>query len=112
MEVKLITAFIIMEIIVLLLLGSGFFLGYKFGEDDLISVGCWKEVTKTNRSISIMVNNRDIEEIIDTARHEICHEIDFRLMDYNATEWNNKGHEEKEEFANTCNPEEYLNISN
>jgi len=91
-----------------------FFLGVlyesKYGED-LITVGCWKPITETNRSIAIMVAGRDLEEIIDTARHEICHEIDFRLMDYNTTEWNNKDKKSKEEFAKNCNPEVYLNIT-
>ena len=107
MEIKHV---ILIEIMVLLLIGSGFFIGYKYraDNDNLISVGCWKEVTKTNRSIAIMVSNRDIEEIIDTARHEICHEINFRIIDYNVTMWNDLV--DKEEFARNCNPEEYLNI--
>lgn len=63
-------------------------------------IGCWKLISETNRSMIIQVNNQKIEEIIDTARHEICHEIDYRRNG------NTVMHDE--DFAENCNPEEFI----
>jgi len=79
----------------------------KLEESKTITVGCWKKVSDTNRSIAIRVDNRDMEEILDTARHEICHEIHYRL---NKTEFIGIPKVEREAFANSCVPEEYLDV--
>lgn len=66
-------------------------------------IGCWKIIEEKNRSIIIQVDNQNIEEIIDTARHEICHEIDYRIKGKNYSKGN-------ETFAKTCNPEDYKEV--
>ena len=73
-----------------------------YDERSWIILGCWK-ISETNRSILIRVDDRDIEEIIDTQRHELCHEIEFRLTNKSS---------ENETFAKTCNPEDYLYLDN
>jgi hypothetical protein len=72
--------------------------GYPNSKNYML-LGCWKTVTETNRSITIRVDDRSIEEIIDTCRHETCHEIEYRLTDESS---------QNETFAKTCNPEDYL----
>ena len=99
------TIIILIIDILLLFLLIGVLVGAKLEESNKITLGCWKKVSLTNRSIIIMTNDRDIEEILDTARHEICHEIHYRLNKNNFT---NFSKEDKEMFAINCNPEEYL----
>ena len=64
-------------------------------------VGCWKKVAEDNRSIIIKVDNENLEEIMDTLRHEVCHEIYYRM---NGTMF---PRDKNEQFAETCNPEDY-----
>ena len=44
----------------------------------MMILGMWQSQTNGERLILIRVENRDIDEIIKTARHEIAHEIYFR----------------------------------
>ena len=92
----------------LILLTQFFVLGVKYSDyfknSNLITVGYWKKINETNRNIAIRVDNQDLVEILDTARHEICHEIDYRL--------NNQTITYNETFAETCNPEDYLYLDN
>ncbi len=59
-------------------------------------VGLWERSTKDERTISLRVENRSIEDIIWTARHEICHEIFYRNNNYKFD------YEKTEEFARIC----------
>jgi len=86
---------------------SGVYLSSKTENENYVSVGCWKKVTETNRAIAIRVEKRDIEEILDTARHEICHEIHYRL---NRETFKDLPKERREKFADECNPEDYLEV--
>jgi hypothetical protein len=72
--------------------------GYPDSKNYML-LGCWQKVTETNRSITIRVDERSIREITDTLRHELCHEIEYRLTNESS---------QNETFAKTCNPEDYL----
>lgn len=90
------------------LIGIIFFSGLIYGvileEKNSMYVGCWKKVSETNRAITIRVENQSLEEIKDTLRHEFCHEIQYRTND----SYRSLNKEQKEKFAKSCNPEDYL----
>lgn len=67
--------------------------------------GCWRKVVTSHRSIAIKTDGREINKILNTARHEICHEIFWRIYKSNYSDYTR---EEKENFAINCRPEEYL----
>lgn len=91
---------IIFIFLLFLLAFSAFQVGRNYpGDKSYMLLGCWKTVTETNRSITIRVDGRSIEEIIDTTRHELCHEVEFRLTNKSS---------QNETFAKICNPEDYL----
>lgn len=105
MEKKYRLEFILFITFVLLF---GFVSGMIFANEFLskmnnkLYVGCWQSIKNSERNILIRVDNRELSEIEDTARHEICHEIYYRL--------NNKTtpRDENERFAETCNISDYL----
>lgn len=92
-------------LIFLLLLFAIIVLSIKMGmiiQDRYTTLGCWRKVSDTERFILIRTEGRAIEDILGTANHEICHEIDFRIR---GTAINN------ETFADECNPEDYISES-
>ena len=94
---------ILYKALVLLLIAlivTGIFgVGYKVGENNSFYVGCWRDVSDSERAITIRVEGRQIKEIINTCRHELCHEIDYRIRGETS---------DNETFANECKPEDYI----
>lgn len=99
---------VIEVLLIVMLCFSIFIIGISFGKygnsKENLYLGCWKKTSESDRAITIRVNDIEIEEILDTARHEICHEIHYRL---NRTGFDNTTIEEREQFAETCEPENY-----
>ena len=96
--------------LLLILTGASIALGvtmsHKFPKlRNYIPVGCWREVSSGERAIAISVSHLDIEELEDTLRHEVCHEIYYRLTSGDYTV------QETEDFADGCIIKDYINES-
>lgn len=102
---------LLIELILLILIST--FIGYcfaKINEDtprhyfsETEIVGLWNKDLKGNKLIQIKTNNLSIESIVNTARHEICHEIYSRQHQFKS----NYSSNESEDFAYVCNPKDY-----
>lgn len=78
---------------------------YNYVYENIDILGLWTISIAGERIITVRVENYTLEQISDTLRHELCHEIYYRL---------NYSQENKlivEKFANNCNPYNYI-ISN
>ena len=108
---------IFMYWLALLIIVSLLFLGFIGGvyytrnhyESDFMILGLWQRQTENKTTIKILTGDMDIIDIIDTARHEVCHEIYYRVTKLNDTVYS---HEDSEEFARKCNPKEYYWLDN
>lgn len=76
---------------------------YNYKNIDIL--GIWRLQTSGEKVISFVTNNRTIENLLNTSRHEICHEIYSKVV-----EEDNYSSIASEEFARICNPEDYLDV--
>ncbi len=80
---------------------------YEREKNDVFIYGQWYLYSDGEKFIQIRTNNVDVLQIIETARHEICHEIYYRRILEIGEEYSS---DDSEKFAEDCNPMDYLEV--